>query len=156
MRVTIKLGVFKEPVCTKFHNHRKVTVKSTIIEVPTMYGDHHVLEVRRILLEFPGVEEVNASSAFRTVEVIYDPAKINDLDIKMRLDESGYLGEWSLPIELGAAAVQVAEKAPFYRHTEVFETSRQVLSFAQNVAHAGRPLWPCPGMGLLRAAKMEE
>lgn len=131
-------------------------MKSTIIEVPTMYGDHHVLEVRRILLAIPGVEEVNASSAFRTVEVSYDPSKVNDLDLKMKLDESGYLGEWSLPIELGAEAAHVEEKAPFFRHTAVFETNRQVMSFAQNVAYAGRPLWPCPGMGILRATEMEE
>ena len=41
----------------------------TVIAVPTMYGDHHVVEVRRMLLQLAGVEDVNASSCFRTVEV---------------------------------------------------------------------------------------
>ena len=39
------------------------------IHVPAMYGDHHVLEVRRILLELPGVLDVYASSCFQTVQV---------------------------------------------------------------------------------------
>ena len=128
-------------------------MKTTLIEVPTMYGDHHVLEVRRLLLEIPGVEEVIASSAFGTAEVTFDPAKTNDLELKVKLDQAGYLGEWSLPTEIGATSKEV-EKQPFFRHTEVFETSRQVVSFAQNVEFAGRPLWPCPGMGLL-SKKME-
>ena len=42
------------------------------LELPSMYGDHHVSEVRRILLEMEGVSEVYASSAFRAVEVEYN------------------------------------------------------------------------------------
>ena len=47
-------------------------MEKTHITVPAMYGDHHVLEVRRILLALPGVAEVNASSCFQVVEVSYD------------------------------------------------------------------------------------
>ena len=129
-------------------------MKTTIIEVPTMYGDHHVLEVRRLLLEVPGVEDVIASSAFGIVEVTYDPGKTNDLELKVKLDQTGYLGEWTIPTEIGAINRET-EKRPYFRHTEVFETSRQVVSFAQSVNNEGRPLWPCPGMGLL-GKKMEE
>jgi hypothetical protein len=35
------------------------------LELPAIYGDHHVLEVRRILFELPGIEDVYASSNFR-------------------------------------------------------------------------------------------
>ena len=129
-------------------------MKTTIIEVPTMYGDHHVLEVRRLLLEVPGVEDVIASSAFGIVEVTYDPGKTNDLELKVKLDQTGYLDEWTIPTEIGAISRET-EKRPYFRHTEVFETSRQVVSFAQSVNNGGRPLWPCPGMGLL-GKKMEE
>ena len=52
-------------------------MEKTDIAVPAMYGDHHVLEVRRILLAMPGVEDVYASSGFQTVQVTYDPAKAN-------------------------------------------------------------------------------
>ena len=37
-----------------------------------MYGDHHVVEVRRLLLEMPGVTDVYASSSFQVVEVAFD------------------------------------------------------------------------------------
>ena len=52
--------------------------------------------------------DVYASSAFQVVEVTYDPEKINDLEIAMKLDEAGYLGEWTVPIEAGATAYHAA------------------------------------------------
>jgi copper chaperone CopZ len=120
-----------------------------------MYGDHHVLEVRRILLNLPGVKEVNASSAFGMVSVTYDPVEINDLEIQLKLDEAGYLGEWTLPVEESAGSYYEAKGKSFFRHTEVFETSKHVVSFAQNASYTGRPLWTCPGMGVIKT-KMED
>lgn len=125
-------------------------------ETPSLYGDHHVIEIRRILFELPGVTEVYASSAFQVVEVSYDPEKINDLEIAMKLDEAGYLGEWTIPIETGAVAYQAAEgNKPYFRHTAAYEQTHEMVSFAQNVAYLGRPLWPCPGMGII-SKPMEE
>jgi copper chaperone CopZ len=122
-------------------------------ETPALYGDHHVTEARRILMELEGVVDVYASSAFQTIEVTYDDSKINDLQIAMKLDEAGYLGEWTLPIETGAAAQQGGEEKPFFRHTTTYETVKKTVSFAQHVSYQGRPLWQCPGIG---AVKMEE
>jgi copper chaperone CopZ len=119
-------------------------------ETPSLYGDHHVTEVRRILLEVPGVVDVYASSAFQMVEVTYDPDKINDLEIAVKLDAAGYLGEWTAPIESGASAYHAETGAkPYFRHTAAYEQTRLSVSFAQNVSYSGRPLWPCPGMGIL-------
>jgi copper chaperone CopZ len=119
-------------------------------ETPSLYGDHHVTEVRRILLALPGVSDVYASSAFQIVEVTYDQAKINDLEIAMKLDEAGYLGEWTVPIESGASTYHAdADVKPYFRHTAAYEQTRLVVSFAQNVSYLGRPLWPCPGMGII-------
>ncbi len=132
-------------------------MKTTVINIPNLYGDHHVIEIRRILLSIPGVKEVNASSAFRVVEVTYDSAITNDLDITVKLDQAGYLGEWTVPVELSAAAEPGDRVKPFFRHTAVYENMRQVVSFAQTIGSApylGRPLWNCPGMGVIR--KMEE
>jgi copper chaperone CopZ len=126
------------------------------IELPTMYADHHVLEVRRILLAIPGVEDVYASSAFGIVRINYDSEKVNDLEIRMKLDEAGYLGEWTLPSETGEVTYHKVREKAFFRHTQVFETSRQVVSFAQNVSSTGRPLWPCPGMGPIKDKFAEE
>jgi copper chaperone CopZ len=130
-------------------------VKTTTIELPTMYGDHHVIEVRRILFNIPGVKDVNASSAYGMVSVTYDPGEINDLEIELKLDEAGYLGEWTLPVEKSADSYYEARGKSFFRHTEVFETSKQIVSFAQNTSYTGRPLWTCPGMGVIKT-KMEE
>jgi len=132
-----------------------VNVKTVTYDLPNLYGDHHVLEVRRILLEIPGVVDVYASSAFRMVEVTYDPALTNDLDIAVKLDESGYLGEWSMPMEAGASTYLGDRSRSYFRHTAVYETTRQVVSFSQNVSYTGRPLWTCPGMGVIKN-KMED
>jgi len=130
-------------------------VKTVTYELPNLYGDHHVIEVRKILGEIAGVEDVYASSAFRMVEITYDPSVTNDLDIAVKLDEAGYLGEWSIPIEAGASTYLEDRSKSYFRHTSVYETTRQVVSFSQNVAYSGRPLWNCPGMGVIKN-KMED
>ncbi|HEU0291891.1 MAG TPA: heavy-metal-associated domain-containing protein [Anaerolineales bacterium] len=122
-------------------------METKTFEVPALYGDHHVTEVRRILLELEGVVEVYASSAFQVVEVMYDESKINDLQIALQLDEAGYLGEWTIPIEMGTAGQQPEQHKTRARHTATYETTKQTVSFAQKVNYQGRPLWPCPGMG---------
>jgi len=95
-------------------------VETKSFEMPALYADHHVTEVRRILMDLDGVKEVYASSAFQVVEVTYDEDKINELEIASRLDESGYLGEWTIPIELGTAAQQGDGQKPYFRHTTTF------------------------------------
>jgi copper chaperone CopZ len=126
------------------------------LEVHAMYGDHHVVEVRRILLGLPGVEDVYASSSFRVVEVTYDPGKVSPEQIKASLEEAGYLGELPMPAETGVAAYGQGNGKSFFRHTMVYENTRQNISFAQTVNYSGRPLWPCPGMGPIKSNKPEE
>lgn len=121
-------------------------------EAPALYGDHHVSEVRRILLEMTGVSEVYASSAFQTIEVTFDPEKTQAELIETVLQEAGYLGEIPLLVETGIA-VEKKEGDAFFRHTAVYETVKSTVSFAQRVDYSGRPLWPCPGLG---PVKMEE
>jgi copper chaperone CopZ len=117
------------------------------IELPIMYGDHHVVEVRRILLEMPGVEDVYASSGFRAAEVTFDPDRISTEAIEAKLDEAGYLGELIVPKETGIAVNQGnGREGTFFRHTEAHAQTNRVVSFAQQVSNEGRGLWPCPGM----------
>lgn len=127
-------------------------MKTSSFNTPALYGDHHVTEVRRILLQLEGVTDVYASSAFQVIEVTYDEKKINDLQIALKLDEAGYLGEWTAPIEAGIAT----EERPYFRHTTVYETTKKTVTFAQRVNYSGRPLWPCPGMGILPVTRDEE
>ncbi len=125
------------------------------IDLPAMYGDHHVVEVRRILLELPGVEDVYASSSFRAAEISFDPAKIETETITSKLDESGYLGELPIPEETDVPATEGNGKKPFFRHTEAYEETKKVVSFAQNVGFEGRALWPCPGMEPIKNSEMD-
>jgi copper chaperone CopZ len=122
-------------------------------EAPALYGDHHVSEVRRILLELTGVSDVYASSAFQTIEITFDPAKIKAEQIEARLQEAGYLGEVPMLVETGIAVEKVGDDQ-FFRHTAIYETVKSTVAFAQRVDHDARPLWPCPGMGPVR--KMDE
>ena len=121
-------------------------------EAPALYGDHHVSEVRRILLEIAGVSEVYASSAFQTIEVTFDPEKTQAELIEARLQEAGYLGDVPMLVETGIA-VEKREGDGVFRHTAVYETVKSTVSFAQRVDYSGRPLWPCPGLG---PVKMDE
>jgi hypothetical protein len=105
-------------------------------------------------LELPGIEEVYASSGFQILEVCYDPHKLSQEDILAKLGEAGYLGEFPIPAEAGIAAYQSQHGNSFFRHTAVYDSTRQGVSFAQDVHYSGRPVWPCPGFGVIR--KVEE
>ena len=118
-------------------------------DLPAMYGDHHVIEVRRILLNLEGVEDVYASSGFRAVEVAYNAEKISQEEITAALGEAGYLGELPIPVETDVPANE-NNGSTFFRHTEAYVQTKSVVSFGQNVNYEGRPLWPCPGMKPVR------
>jgi copper chaperone CopZ len=124
-------------------------MKTKTFEAPALYGDHHVVEVRRILLGMEGVVDVYASSAFQTIEVTFDPQMIKAEEIEARLREAGYLDDLPIPAEPGGA-VRKAEDDGIFRHTAVYETVKNTVAFAQRVPYSGRPLWPCPGMGVVK------
>ena len=121
-------------------------METKTFEAPALFADHHVTEVRRIMLELTGVSEVYASSAFQIIEVTFDPDKIKADEITARLEGAGYLGEVPMLIETGIAVEKIGGDH-FFRHTAVYETIKETVSFAQRVDYSGRPLWPCPGMG---------
>ena len=130
-------------------------MKTKTFAAPALYGDHHVTEVRRILLEVEGVTDVYASSAFQTIEVTFDPDKIQEEQIEARLDEAGYLGEIPVFAETGVATEKIGDDA-YFRHTAVYETIKSTVTFAQRVDHDNaRPLWPCPGMGPVKQMRDE-
>jgi copper chaperone CopZ len=65
-------------------------MEKVTLNVPGMYGDHHVLAVRDILGKLPGVEDIYASSAFKQVVVKFDPAKAKAADFESALSAQGY------------------------------------------------------------------
>lgn len=125
-------------------------------ELPAMYADHHVVEVRRLLLEMSGVKDVYASSAFHVADVTYDPSKVSEEEIAEKLSDAGYLGEFSVIAEAGEAAASSNGDGVFFRHTEVYEQTKGTIGFAQEVSYVGRPLWPCPGMGVINTMEEEK
>lgn len=129
-------------------------MEKLVFDVPALYGDHHVSEARRILLDLPGMCDVYASSAFHTIEVTYDPSKITPDAIQASLSEAGYMDELTTPTETGVA-VGPESSGDFFRHTTTYEQTRQVVSFTQHVTYAGRPLWYCPGMGVIEKTEKE-
>ncbi len=105
-----------------------------------MYGDHHVVEVRRVLLGLPGVESVYASSAFHVVEINFDPERVSEESLRRALDEAGYLASFRMPLESPLPATQAA---PFFRHSTAHEA---VVAFGQAISREDGPELPMPGM----------
>lgn len=121
-------------------------MKTKVFELPALYGDHHVTEVRRILLETPGVQEVYASSGFRVVEIQFDEKIVNDLELQVKLGDAGYLGDLLTRIESENAESSGESTGTYLRHTAAYPQTKLAVSFAQNIGKQGRALWPCPGM----------
>ena len=65
-------------------------MKHTVIPVPAMYADHHVLRVRQVLLGVNGVNEVTASAARRTVAVDYDEKATSEEGVREAVASAGY------------------------------------------------------------------
>ncbi len=124
------------------------------LELPAMYGDHHVIHVRRLLFDMEGVEEVYASSSFHLLEVDYDPDQVTPEQMTKTLEEAGYTGDLLLPEEPSIPATEQKEKA-YFRHTEAYAQTKHTVGFRQTVPYEGRPLWPCPGFGPLEPKTLD-
>lgn len=126
------------------------------LNLPAMYADHHVTEVRRILFELAGVDSVYASSSFQVVEVSFDPAQIDADAITATLEDAGYLDAPVVPVEKKFSLGDEGPDERFFRHTEAYANVGNTVSFAQQVNYTGRPLWPCPGMGVIKVDAVKE
>ncbi len=121
-------------------------MESFVLPVPAMYADHHVVEVRAMLLESPGVEAVDASSSFRTVEVSFDPDRVTAEALRQRLEDAGYLNDLPVPLESGEPVIGgEGDGLTYLRHSTAHEIVGGSVGFEQDVVSPGRPLWPCPG-----------
>lgn len=125
-------------------------MKTVTIDLPAMYGDHHVTEVRRLLLEIPGVSDVYASSSFQVAEISFDEKKSSAKALKEVLSEAGYMGELPIEVEKPGSNLGESDEAPFFRKSSSFTQTKLNVSFTQDIPYGGRPLWPCPGMGPLK------
>ena len=129
-------------------------MKTYQTDLLTMFGDHHVREVRRLLQDLPGIDEIYASSSFQILQLEYDESQLKEEEIVALLNETGYLGEFYSPQETSLPANET-EDENLFRHTEAFVQTKQV-SFHRESTYSGRALWPCPGMGPLTKVGEEE
>lgn len=65
-------------------------MEKTVLSVPTMWADHHVLKVREVLTALDGVQDVYASAAWKQVVVAYDPTQLSEPGIVDVLAGAGY------------------------------------------------------------------
>lgn len=127
---------------TKGKNMEKFT-----IELPFLFGDHHVIEIRKLLGELPGIGDIYVSSSFNTAEITYDPSVTEPAKIKDCLEKAGYVEDVFIPVEIGVSVAAEKMNSPYFRRTNSFETTRKVVSFTQTVTTPNHKKWPFPGIG---------
>jgi len=82
-------------------------MENIILDVPLMYGDHHVLKVRDALVDLEGIEKLYASSAWRQLMISFDPKKIKQESIEQTLADAGYSpGEGETPVLVEASDIK--------------------------------------------------
>ncbi len=103
-----------------------------------------------MLFDTAGVINVYASSAFQLVQVEFDETIVSHEKLLALLSDAGYMGEIPMMVETG----HPEEKASIFRNTATYMSVKKTVSFAQKAPYQGRPLWNCPGMGVIK--KMDE
>ena len=79
-------------------------MKQLILEMPTMYADHHVLKVKDALEGLKGIEEAYASSAWKKIMISYKENSIKPAEIEEVLTKAGYPpGEGATPMLVKAS-----------------------------------------------------
>lgn len=116
------------------------------LHIPAMYGDHHVIEVRRILFKLDGIEDVYASSYSQTLQIDFNQDKIDPETIKQELAHHSYLDALDVPSESGIAAYKNDGNASYFRHTVAYQHLQHTVGFAQEIQVGKRVLFPCPGI----------
>jgi copper chaperone CopZ len=82
-------------------------MSKVVLEVPTLWADHHVLKVRDALVNLEGVDGVYASSSWKQVLVDYNNKKVKKADLEQALAEAGYpVGEGEVPIVVQAGEIR--------------------------------------------------
>ena len=105
----------------------------------------------------PGVTDVYASSAFQVAEVTFDPDIGKVKQKSPRHSEKPVIWVNSLVIARSreTCGLPMNGDGTFFRRTEVYEQTKETIGFAQNVSYVGRPLWPCPGIGVINTVEEE-
>jgi len=123
-------------------------MKELHFDVPALYGDHHVLELRKILSNIDGIIEIYASSAFHMIEMTIDDSHVTLETIEDVLKQTGYLDE--LPIISEMAPVKHDGLGKIRRTTTTYDQTPKTISFNQAIHNRSTRAWSCPGMGMIQ------
>lgn len=72
-------------------------VNRVILNIPKLYGDHHVAPIQQALANRPGIEALLASPAHRQIRVDFMPEVVSEPQIRAWLSEAGYSPQDPLP-----------------------------------------------------------
>ncbi|HET90170.1 MAG TPA: copper chaperone [Chloroflexi bacterium] len=82
-------------------------MNKVVLDVPTLWADHHVLKVREALNGLAGVDGVYASAAWKQVLVSYDEAQVDQTAIETALADAGYpVGVGQMPVLVQPTEIQ--------------------------------------------------
>ncbi len=81
-------------------------MKKLVLDMPSMFADHHVLKIREILSSIDGVGDVLASSAWRQIMISYDSAKAQPKAIEKALADAGYTTTEGTPVLVEANPIK--------------------------------------------------
>jgi copper chaperone CopZ len=82
-------------------------MEKVVLDVPSLWADHHVLKVRDALLKVEGVEDVYASSAWKQVLITYEDGKLDKSAVEEALADAGYpVGEGGVPVVVEATEIR--------------------------------------------------
>ena len=82
-------------------------MKKIVLEIPLMFGDHHVLAVRSALTSLKGIDELYVSSAWKQLMISFDSKKTKQADIEQALADAGFpVGDGEPPILVETNAIK--------------------------------------------------
>lgn len=65
-------------------------VNRVILEIPKLYGDHHVAPIQQLLINRPGVQNVWVTPAHRQVHIDFAPESVSEAQLRAWLVDGGY------------------------------------------------------------------
>jgi copper chaperone CopZ len=99
----------------RIHQGGELIMKKTILTVPRLWADHHVLKVREVLAALNGINDVYASAAWKQVLVQYDGDQLDESAIVAALTDAGY----AVSEELGLEGTRLSKGDPAWEQLDV-------------------------------------
>jgi copper chaperone CopZ len=104
-------------------------MEQLLVTLPAMWADHHVLAVRAVLAESPGVESIEASAKDFTVNIGFEPSTTSADALRDALAAAGY------PAGEAPGATDVPTNKPAWNGAGSRATSTNAADLAMSGDH---------------------